>query len=342
MSAIVGHDAAIAEFLAAMRGPRLHHAWLIAGPEGTGKATAAAAFAKRMLAEGAGPEIAGDGLDVPENHPIGKLVDAWTHPDFIQLERAPRDMKPLRELDRRDWPADLERARNITIDQVRALGGTFALTPTYSRRRVVLVDAIDDLERGAANALLKSLEEPPQGTIFLLVSHAPGRLLPTIRSRCRVLRFDPLDDEAMRVALRRQLPAADAAEIDALVAAGQGSPGRALGYAGLDLAGLDASLKALAQTGDADNAVRAELAQSLSVKSAQRRYEAFLARAPAFIAGEAKTRSGPALAAALDAWGAARNLAESAIRQSLDPQMTVFALGGHVAGLAPGGASAKA
>lgn len=342
MSAIVGQDAPIGEFLAAMRGPRMHHAWLIAGPEGTGKASAAFALAKHMLAEAAGPDIAGQGLDTPENHPIGKLVDAHTHPDFILLERAPKDMKPLRELDRRDWPADVERARNITIDQVRALGGTFALTPTYSRRRVVLVDSIDDLERGAANALLKSLEEPPQGTIFLLVSHAPGRLLPTIRSRCRVLRFEPLDDDAMRIALHRALPGTNPAEIDALVAAGQGSPGRALGYAGLDLAGLDAGLRAIASTGDRDNALRADLAQSLSAKAAQQRYEAFLARAPAFVAAEARKRSGPALAVALEAWGAARNLAEGAVRQSLDPQMTVFTLAGHVAGLAPGGASSKA
>ncbi len=342
MSAVVGHDAAITEFLTAMRGPRMHHAWLIAGPEGVGKAGVAKALAKRLLCEAAGPDISGEGLDVPEGHPIGKLVEAHTHPDFILLDRLPKDMKALREVERRDWPPDVERTRNITIDQVRALGGTFALTPSFSRSRVVIVDSIDDMERGAANALLKSLEEPPQGTIFLLISHAPGRLLPTIRSRCRLLRFEALDDGAMRVALRRALPAIDEAELTALIAAGQGSPGRALGYAGLDLAGLDASLRAIARNGDADNAVRAELAQSLSVKAAQRRYEAFLARAPAFIAQEARNRSGRALAGALDAWSAARSLAESAVRQSLDPQMTVFALGGHVAGLAQRANNAKA
>ena len=342
MSAVVGHDVAITEFLTAMRGPRMHHAWLIAGPEGVGKAGVATALAKRLLCEAAGPDISGEGMDVPESHPIGKLVEAHTHPDFILLDRLPKDMKALREVERRDWPPDVERTRNITIDQVRALGGTFALTPSFSRARVVIVDSIDDMERGAANALLKSLEEPPQGTIFLLISHAPGRLLPTIRSRCRLLRFEALTDDVMRVALRRALPAIDEAELGALIAAGQGSPGRALGYAGLDLAGLDASLRAIARNGDADNAVRAELAQSLSAKAAQRRYEAFLARAPAFIAQEARNRSGRALTGALDAWSAARSLAESAVRQSLDPQMTVFALGGHVAGLAPGAKHVKA
>ena len=342
MSAIVGHDVAISEFLTAMRGPRMHHAWLIAGPQGVGKAETATALAKRLLCEAAGPDISGDGVDVPESHPIGKLVDAHTHPDFILLDRLPKDMKALRDVERRDWPRDIERVRNITIDQVRALGSTFALTPFYSRSRIVLVDAIDDMERSAANALLKSLEEPPQGTIFLLVSHAPGRLLPTIRSRCRLLRFEALADDAMHVALRRALPAIDEAELTALVAAGQGSPGRALGYAGLDLAGLDASLQAIARNGDADNALRAALAQSLSGKTAQRRYEAFLMRAPAFIAAEARNRSGRALNAALEAWSATRSLAESAVRQSLDPQMTVFSLGTHIAGLAPGANNAKA
>lgn len=342
MSGIVGHDTAIAEFLGAMRGPRMHHAWLIAGPEGVGKARTALALAKRMLCEAAGPDIVGQGLDVPETHPIGRLVDAYTHPDFILLDRLPKEPKSVRDIERRDWPDDLERARNITIDQVRALGGTFALTPTYSRHRVVLVDSIDDMERGAANALLKSLEEPPQGTIFLLVSHAPGRLLPTIRSRCRMLKFEALDGDAMQTVLRRAFPGTASEEIAALAAAGQGSPGRALGYSGLNLAGMDKALHDLAERGDADNRLRSDLAQSLATKSAQRRYEAFLARAPAFIAERARALSGRNLGAALESWSAARGLAESAVRQSLDPQMTVFTLAGHVAGLAPGADHAKA
>ena len=105
-----------------------------------------------------------------------------SHPDFKLLERLPKANSE-------------ELARSITVDQVRGLQPLFATTPSLSPRRVVLIDAIDDLERSAANALLKNLEEPPAGTIFLLVSHAPGRLLPTIRSRCRLLRFDPLDDD---------------------------------------------------------------------------------------------------------------------------------------------------
>jgi DNA polymerase III subunit delta' len=339
---IIGHDTQIAVFLGELGGTRLHHGWLFTGPQGIGKASIAHALVKRALSVASGPPIVRDGLHVPDDHPIGKLVDAHSHPDLVLLERLPKDPKAVRDLDRRDWPSDLERARSITVDQVRALGNVFALKPSFSNRRIVIVDAIDDMERAGANALLKSLEEPPAGTIFLLISHAPGRLLPTIRSRCRTLRFDPLDENAMRQVVRSQLPNADEAEIAALIAAGAGSPGRALGFAGLDIAAIDTALAKLAADGDGTNVVRAELAQKLSLKSAQARYEAFLTRTPAFIARTAAQRSGPPLAAALSAWEAARSLSESAVRQSLDPQMTIFALAGIVAGLAHGAPSVKA
>jgi len=179
--------------------------------------------------------------------------------------------------------------------------------------------------------LLKNLEEPPAGTVFLLVSHAPGRLLPTIRSRCRMLRFEALDDAEMRAALVDAGVASN--EIDELIRVGQGSPARALAMAGLDISGLDKALEELAQ-GDASNAVRAELARALSLKAAQERYEAFLERAPSFIAAAARTRSGEALRTALDAHDAARNLSASALGLSLDAQGTVFEMAGLVARLA--------
>src|SRR6202012_4948803 len=106
---------------------------------------------------------------------------------------------------------------SISIDQVRTLQAMFATTPSLSRRRVIVIDAIDDLERPAANALLKNLEEPPAGTIFLLASHAPGRLLPTIRSRCRLLRFETLGDDAMAAIIREEIPEASVEEVAALV-----------------------------------------------------------------------------------------------------------------------------
>jgi DNA polymerase III subunit delta' len=332
---IFGQDSAIAAFLSAMRGTKMHHAWLLTGPQGVGKASTAIMLAKRLLAEAAGPPIPGEGLKTPTNHPIGKLVDAFSHPDFIVLERLPKDTKATRDETTHQWGSDLDRARSISVDQVRALGAMFGMKPSFSHQRVVVIDAIDDMERSGANALLKMLEEPPQGTIFLAISHSPGRLLPTIRSRCRTLRFATLDDIKMRSALRPHLPTVDEGELTALLRVGAGSPGRALSFAGLDIGSIDAAMAEIAATGDATNSARASLAQALSLKSAQRRYEAFLTRAPAFIAARARGSEAQARAAALDAWEAARSLADSALRQSLDPQMTVFAVSSHIAALAP-------
>lgn len=342
MSLVIGHDAPMAAFRAAMQSARLHHGWLLAGPQGVGKATVAHQMARRLLAEAMGLDPSIAGLDVPFSHPAARLLDAWSHPDFALIDRLPKDDKLLSSTPRAEWPVDEERARSIKVDQIRALNAMFATKPSLSGRRVIIIDDAETMEISAANALLKRLEEPPEGTIFLLVTHSPGRLLPTIRSRCRLLRFDPLSDAEMALVLRGQLPEAAPDEINALVAAGQGAPGKAVNFAGLDVAGLDAVLEALAREGDRDNGRRLALAQQLSAKAAQARYELFLQRVPAFIADEARRRQGDALGVALSQWEQARMLAGHAVSASLDPQNVVFALAGHVAALAPGGASAKA
>jgi len=318
---LLGHDAPINDFTDAMRSGRLHHAWLLAGPRGVGKASFARLAVRRMLAEAMGPGFELPGLDVPATHPVNALLEADSHPDLMVLDRI---------VDQKSGT----QARSITIDQVRGLQRLFSTTGSYSSRRIVIIDAVDDLERGGANALLKNLEEPPQGSIFLLVSHAPGRLLPTIRSRCRILRFQPLADDVMTTVLRAELPEADSSEIAALVRVGEGAPGRALAFAGLDIAGLDTAIDRLITQGDPSNAERSALARSLSLKASQPRYEAFLERAPARMANEAKRRQGPALDRALTLWAEARDLAASAVPLSLDAQSTTFVLAGLVAAMA--------
>jgi DNA polymerase-3 subunit delta' len=320
---LLGNESARDALAAAMASGALHHAWLIAGPEGVGKGAFARAAAARMLAEAAEPQRLSPGWDVPETTQTAHLIAAGAHPDYRELVRLPKDAaKPDEAL-----------ARSITIAQVRSLQPLFATKPSLSERRVIVIDSIDDLERGGANALLKNLEEPPAGTIFLLVSHAPGQLLPTIRSRCRLLRFEPLGDEQVARILRSELPEVSASEIDALVRAGEGSPGRALGFAGLDIAALESDMAALADTGDSSNAVRSRLARLLGAKAAQPRYEAFLDRSPSFIAERARTRSGEGLRTALDAYAAARELAEAATGLSLDAGATVFEMSGLIARL---------
>lgn len=323
MNPIVGHPAAETAFLTAAAAGTLHHAWLLVGPAGVGKGTFARAAALRLLAEAAAPGRLPLGLAVPDDDRVRALVEAGSHPDLRILERLPKDA---------DKP-DQDLARSITIAQVRALQPLFATTPSLGPRRVVVIDAADDLERGGANALLKNLEEPPAGTIFLLVSHAPGRLLPTIRSRCRLLRFEPLDETAVDTVLARVLPEATPDERAALIAVAEGAPGRALRYAGLDIGGLDAAVAAIAADGDPGNRRRLALAKSLAGKAAAPRYEAFLERVPALIAREARTRTGDRLRIALDAHGEARELAGAALGLSLDAQATVFELAGIVARL---------
>ncbi len=315
---LLGHDHAISTFMEAAQSGRLHHAWLLAGPRGVGKGLFAREAARRLLAEAAGPAFDLPGLAVPATHPITALIEAESHPDLMVLERIVDEKNGAQ-------------ARSITIDQVRGLQRLFSTTGSYSERRIVIIDAVDDLERGGANALLKNLEEPPTGSLFLLVSHAPGRLLPTIRSRCRTLRFQPLGDDVMTQVLRAELPEASDREIEALVSIGEGAAGRALSFAGLDIAGLDAAIDRLVMQGDPSNAERSALARSLGVKAAQSRYEAFLERAPARMAAEAKQREGRALEQALLLWERARDLAASAVPLSLDSQSTAFTLAGMLA-----------
>ena len=319
-----GHATPTAAFLDARASGRMHHAWLLTGPQGVGKGSFARGAALRLLADAAGPAIDLPGIETPPDHRIVKLWEAGSHPDVMLLERLYRDKT-------KDF------ARSISVDQVRGLSRLFATSPSFSPVRIVIVDAADDMERSGANALLKLLEEPPADAIFLLVSHAPARLLPAIRSRCRVLRFDPLGQIDMTAALTQALPDSAPHEIETLAAIGDGAPGKAIRYAGLDVAGLDRAIESIVRSGDPDNGERAALARSLALKAAQPRYEAFLERLPTRIAAEAKRRGsdgdGQPLADAVAAWEKARALAGSAVRLSLDPQTTVFELAGLLASL---------
>ena len=319
---LLGHDHAVSTFMEAANGARLHHAWLLTGARGIGKGLFARMAARRLLADAASPAFDLPDLDVPATHPITALVAADSHPDLMILERIVDEKSGAQ-------------ARSVTIDQVRGLQRLFSTTGSYSSRRIVIIDAVDDLERGGANALLKNLEEPPTDSLFLLISHAPGRLLPTIRSRCRTLRFQPLGNDVMTQILNTELPEADTREIAGLVRVGEGAPGRALSFAGLDIAGLDATIDRLISVGDPDNAERSALARSLALKASQPRYEAFLERAPARMAVEAAKRQGPALEQALALWEKARNLASGAVPLSLDVQSTTFTLAGLLADMAP-------
>ena len=324
---IVGQDRAVEQFASAWASRKLHHAWLLAGPRGVGKATFAHTVARRVLSDAAGPPSDLPGIETADDHPIVKLIQAGSHPDMRWLERL------------LDEKTD-KRARSISVEQVRDLGDFLNLTPALSSWRVAVIDAADDLERSAANALLKMLEEPPANTLFFLVSHAPGRLLPTIRSRCRRVAFQNLDDDAMTSILEAQAPSLSGAERGRIIAMSFGSAGRALAFAELELAKLEDAALAILRQGDPTNARRSSLAVELGKKGAAERYAAFLDLAPSLIAREARQLDGGRRERALDAYAKARELAVLAPRLSLDPAATVFQIGGILAEVA-GPASLK-
>lgn len=187
-----GHDAAEGALEAAFASGRMHHGWLIAGADGIGKATLAYRFAKYVLADPS--ERKPGSLDVDADARAVRQVCALSHPGLLVI--------------RRNWDQKTKRfPASIPVDEVRRLKAFLGRTSEEGAWRVVIVDRADELNIAAANALLKSLEEPPPRTVFLLVSSAPGRLLVTIRSRVRTLDLAPLDDAALKRAVTQAFAA---------------------------------------------------------------------------------------------------------------------------------------
>ena len=224
---LIGQGAAEAAFLDAYGAGRLHHAWLLTGPRGVGKATLAWRIARFLLAtpeeEGGGlfgdPAPAPATLDIAPDHPVTRRIHAGSEPRLFPLRRA--------------WDADKKRLKTvITVDEVRRMKSFLHLSATDGGRRAVVVDPADEMNIAAANALLKMLEEPPKGVTFLLISHQPSRLLPTIRSRCRELRLSTLAPDDLAAAM--QAAGAETGNGTALAALAGGSVGEAIRLTNLD------------------------------------------------------------------------------------------------------------
>ena len=222
---LFGQAKAEADFLDAFQSGRMHSGWLITGPRGVGKATLAWKIATFLLAdEGVG--LFGDPtLYVDPEHPDARLVHSGAHPRLSLI--------------RRPWDEKTKKLRSeITVDAVRTLKTFFQMSSADGGRRVVIVDAADELNRNAANAILKELEEPPANTVIMLIAHQPSRLLPTIRSRCRELRCSTLNASDLQQALEQSGHAADNAESLAALAGGSaGDAIRLLNHDGLQLYG---------------------------------------------------------------------------------------------------------
>jgi len=222
--ALFGQDQALARAARALRAGRPPSAWLITGAPGIGKATLGYRIARYLLTYGA-TEAGPEDLSVPENHPAARQVAAGSHPGLLVLKRAinPKTGKLMTVL---------------SVDEIRRLADFFGMTSGAGGWRVAIVDTADDMNDNAANALLKMLEEPPGNAMLLLLSNTPGRLLPTIRSRCQRLEMRPLDEATLDKLLARELPETGAAERAALARVAGGSIGAALTLASGDGAAL--------------------------------------------------------------------------------------------------------
>jgi DNA polymerase-3 subunit delta' len=250
-----------AAFLDALSRGRLHHAWLLCGPEGIGKASFAYRAARRLL--GAAPDPAYGLLGSSPEHTVSRQVAVRSHPDLMVLERIGEDGKARKV---------------IPVDDARKLPEFFSKAPASAPFRVAIVDAVDDMNPNAANALLKTLEEPPDRGVLFLVSHAPGGLLPTIRSRCRRLSFAPWDEAEVTDFARRNM---DVSEEDGIRLArmSKGSPGRALDLAARHAVTADDTVhELLRRLPDVDVAAMQALAESFRGPEGFARFELLFER----------------------------------------------------------------
>ncbi|MCB2086666.1 MAG: DNA polymerase III subunit delta' [Sphingomonadaceae bacterium] len=310
---LFGHDEAWGQWRNALAGPRMHHAWLLAGKRGLGKMHFARAAAQELVAS---------------VMPVGGA----DHPDIIVLDHAPKDEK---EEKKRAEGKPYETKRNISVGQIRQMQQRLITRPTLGDRRAIIIDPADDMEPSASNALLKSLEEPPEGTFFLLVSHRPARLLPTIRSRCRLLRFHALGDDQVEQAVRREAQDADAATIQASVAAASGSPGVALEFVEQGLGRLYGLMEQLVREGDRDFAVRGQLAEAIGARPKREAMQAALDLARSILAARIGDADRPAQRAMIEAHGELVRLAGQAPTYNFDAGLLVMQIGSLLASAAP-------
>lgn len=304
--AVLGHAAAKSAIDSRLAGGSLPNAVLLHGPQGIGKATLAFKLARDIFV------ATGD----EDAHRVDEQVMAGSHPNLFVLRRQPKDAKGFYSV--------------IRVDDIRNLVEHLRKTRGRAGHRVAIIDSIDDCNVNAANALLKILEEPPAETIFLLVSHRPGSLLPTIKSRCHSLAMRPIADEDVRAVLAANLGDSSPAEIDEAVSLAHGRPRKGFEATLVAGEGTLAALRGwLANPGRFPSGAHLALADAIAAGSGTA--EAAFARELIidWLAGEAKSAAlqGPEgrmrLASATELWDKAQALFEETDSLNLDMRQTL-------------------
>ena len=261
---LFGHESAAAMLAAAYRARKLPHALLLGGPQGIGKATLAFHLAYHLL-KNPNPSVAPETLSTPDTaSPLFRQVAMGAHPGVLHLTR------PLNEKTKAFKTV-------LTVDEIRKVNRFLSMTSHDGSYRVVIVDPADDMNTNAANALLKNLEEPPAKTLFILITHSPGSLLPTIRSRCQMVRLSPLDAGTLLQALgRADTPLPDSAEARAALAERAGGSARnaivLTQYGGLEIA---EAVDGLLAAPHLDVAAAHKLAEVVAARDQAMRFDIF-------------------------------------------------------------------
>jgi DNA polymerase-3 subunit delta' len=310
---LVGQDDALTRASRSIRSGRPPHGMMLAGPAGIGKATLAYRIARYVLRYGAKADGPAD-LSVPANDLVSRRIEAQSHPGLLVLKRVVNEKTG--------------RLMNVVrVDEIRRLGGFFGLTSAGGDWRVAIIDAADDMNDSSANALLKVLEEPPARSLLILVTHAPGRQLPTIRSRCQRIDMKPLDDAVLTALLSKRLADASAEDRAALVRLSEGSLGLALRLAEED--GVELARQAEALIGARTPDVKALLALAERVGRVQdgvKHFGDLLSRALSRrIRAQAAEGEGNDRSAAL--WEHVAQLYERALEVHMEPRQTVISSG---------------
>jgi len=287
-------------FLDALDRGRLHHAWLLCGVEGSGKASFAYRAARRLL--GAAPDPSRGPLGAAPHDPVSRLVSAQSHPDLLVLERLVEGGK---------------QKKSISVEQARDLPEFFAKSPSQARHRVAIIDAADDLNVNAANALLKILEEPPESGVLFLVTHAPGRLLATIRSRCRRLSF-PVWPENRLAELVQRRTGVSPSEADEAARMAGGSPGAALDLASGAMSETDRLARSWVEGGAVDRAEQLAVADGFRGAEGQARFDALMDRLIAAVKRRAVETGGREGALWAELWGRLAELPDRAAGLNMD------------------------
>lgn len=311
---LVGHAASEETLIKAING-QMPHAWIFGGLKGIGKATLAWRVAKALLQRGRSREPLTT-LDSDPTYPAVRRLMSGAQADVLSLKR-PTD------------PKTGKIKNGLTVDEVRRLGDFYSRHAGEGGTRIAIVDSADDLNRNAANALLKTLEEPPPDSLLILIAHRPRALLPTIRSRCRLLLMPALSEDATAEALQAVAPDMKGAAALARLAAG--SVGGALEMAALDGAGLDASLSAIAARRGRDASAAHALANDLAATASAPRFKLFIDRIQARFAEAARDGD----RRALDAWKMAGDLARAEDSLNIDKRSIVLRLLDRYAAIAP-------